>query len=53
MVSVVFLEQRVQVVAFLSDESQQLLMSLAGFNQLSLDAEANTYVARAQLQIQV
>ena len=33
-------------VAFLSDESQQLLMSLAGFNQLSLDAEANTYVAR-------
>ena len=34
-------------VAFLSDESQQLLMSLAGFNQLSLDAEANTYLARA------
>ena len=33
-------------VAFLSDESQQLLMSLAGLNQLSLDAEANTYVAR-------
>ena len=34
-------------VAFFSDESQQLLMSLAGFNQLSLDAEANIYVARA------
>ncbi|MEK9565309.1 MAG: hypothetical protein VW492_18330, partial [Deltaproteobacteria bacterium] len=34
-------------VAFLSDESQQLLISLAGFNQLTLDAEANTYLARA------
>ena len=34
-------------VAFLSDESQQLLMSLAGFDQFTLDAEANAYVARA------
>ena len=34
-------------VAFLSDESQQLLMSLAGFDQFTLDAEANAYVARS------